>query len=36
VAGGDTHKDVVNHPMLEDHKISSLKKQFSPTQEEGK
>jgi len=36
VTGGDTHKDGVDHPMFKDHKISLLKKQFSPTQEEGK
>jgi hypothetical protein len=36
VVDGDIHKDGVDHPMFEDHKISSLKKKFSHIQEEGK
>jgi hypothetical protein len=36
VAGGDIHKDGVDHLMLRNPKIVSSKKQFSPIQEEGK
>jgi hypothetical protein len=36
MASGDTHKDGVDHPTLKDPNMGSSKKQFSPTQEEGK
>ncbi len=35
IAGGNIHKDGIDHPTLKDPKIGSSKKQFSPTQEDG-